>query len=265
MRSPITRYGGKYYMLNSLKPLVNTEHLTYVEVFGGAAHLFFAKEVSEIEVYNDLDRGLVNFFRVLRENGEELHKKLQLTPYSRSEFYYCMNNWRTESDSIEKARMYWVSIMQSFGGVGVSFGASIAVARRGMSQVVSKYLRYIDERIPEAIERLRSVQIEDLDFEECIKKYDRETTLFYLDPPYLPEKRTTGGYEEDMEYEDHVRLINLINNCKGKFLLSGYSNDLYDSKLINFKKLNIKEVKTRVDGSPKSSREKRFECVWLNY
>ena len=90
LRSPVRWYGGKGNMVKKLLKLI-PEHKIYVEVFGGGASLLFAKEPSPIEIYNDIDEGLVNFFRVLRdpEKFGKFYAKAVLTPYSRAEFYYC--------------------------------------------------------------------------------------------------------------------------------------------------------------------------------
>lgn len=266
MRSPITRYGGKYYTIKEILPHLCVEHQTFIEGCCGAAHVFFAKEPSPVEVLNDKDGGLQNFYSILRDRecADELRIKLELTPYSREEFYHCMNTWREEKDPVEKARKYWVYIMQSFGGIGVSWSSSTSVSRRGMSQAVSAYLRYIEERIPQAIERLQTVQIESLDIVECIKKYDRETTLFYLDPPYVTGERVAGGYEHDMTTRDHEQLVKTVNQSSGMFLISGFDNEIYDN-LNGFEKIVVKEIATRADGDPSSGREYRTEVIWKNF
>ena len=84
-KSPINWYGGKYYMAKDIIEIF-PKHKMYVEGFGGAAHVLFRKEKSELEVYNDLHSGLYLIFKLLRENNEEFIKRLSLTPYSREEF-----------------------------------------------------------------------------------------------------------------------------------------------------------------------------------
>lgn len=93
MKSPISWFGGKYYLAHKIIKLF-PPHSIYVEPFGGAAHVLFAKEPSPVEVYNDIDSGLVNFFRVLRDPKSfgELALLCSLTPYSREEYYYFRKN-----------------------------------------------------------------------------------------------------------------------------------------------------------------------------
>lgn len=87
------------HLLNFVPP-----HYIYVEPFGGAAWLLFAKPPSPVEVYNDIDSGLVNFYRVLRdpEKFKEFYRLVSLTPYSREEFYYCMSTWKECENDVEK-------------------------------------------------------------------------------------------------------------------------------------------------------------------
>lgn len=96
LKSPLKWYGGKTRMVNKLLPLI-PKHKAYVEVFAGSAAVFFAKGVSPLEVINDLDSGLVNFYRVLRdpEKLPRFSHLVQLTPYSREEFVFCRETWKT--------------------------------------------------------------------------------------------------------------------------------------------------------------------------
>jgi len=83
--------------------------------------------------------------------------------------------------------------------------------------------------IAQAHHRLARVYIERLDFRDLILRYDRPTTLFYLDPPYPGLNKT--GYEGGLMEEDHRELAALLQTVKGKWVLS-YSDcplvqDLY--------------------------------------
>ena len=115
LRSPIWYVGGKGMMVQKLLHYI-PPHRTYVEVFGGGASLLFAKEPSPVEVYNDIDSGVVNFFRVLRdkEKFKKFYEKVVLTPYSREEHYYCRNTWRDCADDIERAYRWFVMVRQGF-------------------------------------------------------------------------------------------------------------------------------------------------------
>lgn len=221
-KSPINWYGGKYYIAKDIIQLF-PEHKVYCEVFGGAAHVLFKKPLSPIEVYNDIDSGLVTFFRILRDEEKtmKLKEKLDLTPYSREEFYYCRDTWRDETDEIEKVRKWYVCVMQSFSGNLKEWSYSKSTSRRGISQTVSKWLTKIDENLPKAIERLRTVQIEHLDYKKCILKYDSKDTLFYLDPPYVEDTRKVPNvYCYEFSNTDHQELVKILLNIKGKAVLT---------------------------------------------
>ena len=267
IRSPITWYGGKFHMSQKIIEFF-PKHQTYVEVFGGAAHILFKKEKSAIEIYNDLDEGLVNFFEILRneEKAKKLISKLKLTPYSRKEHEKCLETWNKTENKIEKARRWYVSLMQSFSGqFAGSWAYSKSTSRRGMSSNVSKWLRYIDERILKSIERLRTIQIENLDFRKIISKYDNKDTLFYLDPPYVHNTRVdTNSYDNEMTNEDHRDLMKILENLEGKFVLSGYDNPIYNEANFNKKTIGEYSKRARVT-SEKNKRTKGEEIIWFNF
>ncbi len=228
LKSPLKRYGGKTPLLNKLLPLV-PEHQTYVEVFAGSAALFFAKDVSPVEVINDLDSGIVNFFRVLRDDNkwQELVRLISLTPYSREEFFRFRDTWKETSDDVHKAHRWFITMRMSYSAVGQSFSYSIREGRKGMAQLVSAYLSAID-RLPEIHERLQTVQVDHEDFRTVIKRYDTPNTFFYLDPPYVHSTRkTTKDYCHEMTDQDHGDLVELLLGLEGKFMLSGYANPIY--------------------------------------
>lgn len=229
MRSPIGWFGGKGKMIKKLLPLI-PEHHIYVEVFGGAASLLFAKKPSNVEVYNDIDQDLVHFFRVLRDE-EKFHqfaKKANLTLYSRAEYTFCHNTWQDAEDEVERAYRWWVVARQSFAGqFGSSWGYSVTESRCGMSKDVSGFLSAV-ELLPQAHNRIRRVQIECDDFRKVISTYDTPKTFFYLDPPYLPATRQAGGYQYEMDRNDHYELVELCLQAKGNILLSGYASEIYE-------------------------------------
>ena len=263
-KSPINWYGGKYYMAKDIIEIF-PKHKMYVEGFGGAGHVLFRKERSELEVYNDLHSGLYLFFKLLRENNEEFIRRLSLTPYSREEFENS-KRWMYEDDEIEKARKFYVRTMQSVASNG-GWCYAKSKSRRGMCQSVSRWLGNIEENLSGAIERLKEVQIENLDILDLIKKYDKEDTLFYLDPPYVPETRKQKkSYDCEMTREQHIELINTLINVKGKVILSGYDNDIYNKLLDNgWKKIILGEFSKRGQKTNNGELTKGKEFVWINY
>jgi len=278
LRSPIGYFGGKGNMVAKLLKLIPS-HRTYVEVFGGGASLLFAKQPSLAEVYNDLDSDLVNLFRIIRDPStfQEFQKLVSLTPYSREEFFYYRNILKDSENNLERAYKYFIINRQSFAGNGdKSWGYAITSSCRNMSVNVSDYLSSIT-RLPEIADRILRVQIEHDDFRKIIPRYDTPDTLFYLDPPYIPDTRKSGGYKHEMTVKDHEDLLKLIINIKGKVMLSGYNNELYKSYLdgrdgwhrIDYKTACYAVGKTRNSGLQGKGmallKQPRTESVWINY
>lgn len=266
MKSPINWYGGKYYMANDIIELF-PEHTMFVEGFGGAGHIIFKKKPSDMEVYNDLHSGLYLLFKLLRENNEELIKAIQLTPYSREEFMADnKGSWKYEANDIEKVRKFYVEVMQAVAGKG-GWCYTKSKSRRGMCQSVSRWLGNIDENMPDLIERLREIQIENLDIIELINKYDTEDTLFYLDPPYIHDTRSAKKmYDYEMSNEKHIELVNTLLHIKGKVILSGYEHEIYKPlENAGWQKVLLGNYAKRSQKSNEGELDKGQEFVWINY
>lgn len=263
-KSPINWYGGKYYMAKDIIELF-PQHNMYVEGFGGAGHVLFRKERSNLEVYNDLHNGLYLIFKLLRENNEYFIHRLSLTPYSRWEFEDS-KSWMYEEDEIERARKFYVRTMQSVASNG-GWCYAKSKSRRGMCQSVSRWLGNIEENLTGAIERLKEVQIENLDVIDLIRKYDKEDTLFYLDPPYITETRKQKkSYEHEMTDEQHIKLVETLIKVKGKVILSGYDHPIYDRLMDNgWKKVVLGDYSKRSQKSNNGELDAGKEFVWINY
>lgn len=273
LRAPINYFGGKQKMAGKLPPLF-PEHHTYVEVFGGAASLLFAKPTSPVEIYNDLDSDLVNFMRVLRDPKlfPEFYHRACLSPYSREEWLYCREHLNDDPNPAERARRFFVVARFSFSGrFGNAFGTCVTGSSRGMARPASAYQGVLGI-LPRLSERMISVLIENRDFRDIIRLYDTENTFFYLDPPYMPETRRSGAYKYEMTAEDHGLLVEMLRGIKGKAMLSGYPNELYDS--LGWKKQEwtvpcSAAGTTRASGlqgvGKVSKLQQRTECAWMNY
>lgn len=278
LRSPIWWYGGKGNMVAKLLKFI-PEHRIYVEPFGGGASLLLAKEPSLVEVYNDLDSGLVNFFRVLRDPDKfcKLYHLACLTPYSREEYNYCKDNWDKQDDEIVRAYQWFVAIRQSFNGsLNVAWSYTVTASFRGMAGHVSAWLSIL-EMLPVISDRLLTVQIDNKDAIEVIKTYDTPNTFFYLDPPYIHSTRAKGSrrvYNHEMTLEDHLKLLRTVLNSKGKFMISGYLNNHYHKMLKNWNR-QLFNTGCYAAGRTKNSgllgkdsvmkHQKRTEVIWYNY
>ncbi len=274
LRPPIPWFGGKQQMAGKLLPLF-PEHRTYVEPFGGAGSLLFAKTPTPVEVYNDLDSDLVNFMRVLRDRDgmfPDFYNRACLSPYSREEWLFCRDHLNDDTNPVERARRFFVLARFSFSGlVGSSFGIDVTASKGGMVQKASAYQGVIGI-LPKLSERMVSVLIENRDFRDIISLYDTEETLFYVDPPYLPETRKSGAYQHELTTDDHRDLIEILRHIKGKAMLSGYPSDLYDSLGWHKREWDVcckAAGRTRASGlqgvGKVSALQKRTECAWINY
>ena len=275
-KSPFPWFGGKAHMRNKLLPLI-PEHKIYVEPFGGAASLLLSKEPSSVEVYNDLDSGLVNFFRVLRDRRKfnRLQFLAYLTPYSREEFEWAAATWAECNNPVDRAHRWFTVARAAFGGrFGNSWGFTVTASCRGMAAAVSRYLGSVDG-LPSIHLRLMRVQIEHRDALFIINTYDTKETFFYLDPPYVPSTRRGGEYQHELTEDDHRKLVNRLLRVKGKVMLSGYRNPIY-AKLEKkgWKRIDWPVVcsaagstrLTRIQGpGSATAMQSRVESVWLNY
>jgi site-specific DNA-adenine methylase len=271
IRPPMKWFGGKgdkkTSWLVSLIPDAwkrrhpRNEWHTYVEPFGGMASVLLNKPPTDVEVYNDLDLRVWNLFGVLKNHGEEFRRRLTFTLYHEHEFN--RSPAESEGEGVAAAVELYVRYRQSFGGMGESFSYTKFRSRRGMSDVVSGWLSSIEENLPLVIARLQEVQYvfrKDAPF--VIEKYDSNRSFFYLDPPYVPGTRVAGGYDHELTEADHRHLLDVIRQCRGHVMLSGYSSSLYDTALASWHRVT-KQVKSNAAGG-KEKKEKE-EIVWMNY
>ena len=221
-RPALDYFGGKWSCAGKIISLF-PEHKTFVDVFCGAASITLRKPRSKNEIINDINGEIVNFFTVLRDRNLELRLALEKTPYGRDEYYAC----RTPSlEPIERARR---TVVKSWFGIGDSLdnksGFRVSLSQGGST--TGPWLTYVDYLHLYA-NRLRGVIIENLDWREVLERYDKTDTLFYLDPPYLPETRSKKhAYAFDWEPEQHEALLSALGSIKGVFFLSGYLGGSY--------------------------------------
>lgn len=233
MNRPALRYHGGKYAIREWVIGFFPEHLQYVEVFGGAASVLLSKRPARLEVYNDLDKEIVDFFKVLRDPAlaGELRTKLDLTPFSRVEF---KRAYEVTDELVEKARRL---VVRSFQGVGASgiqtehrSGWRVRTAKCKRNAYAEEWGGWILE-IESFTKRLRKVSIECMDWEKCLATYDSSDTLFYVDPPYPQHTRSASHrcvYRNELSMDDHCKLVWVLGRLEGMVVLSSYANPLYD-------------------------------------
>lgn len=252
MDSFIGWVGGKKALRNIIlaefPPVPTTK---YVEVFGGAGWVFFAKEKhpKQLEVYNDFDSDLVNLYRCIKHHREALEQELDFLFQSHEIFYDYKSQMQCRGlTDLQRAARYFYLIKESFGSKKDSFATS------------KKRINLTINRFKEVQDRLQGVLVENRDFEKLIHLYDSEDTLFYLDPPYHGTERY---YNVSFTDDDHYRLNALLKGVKGKFILS-YNDDTFVRDL--YSDFNIQTaVRNNTLGSHSNNAEKFAELIIKNY
>jgi DNA adenine methylase len=210
MVGPLPYIGGKNRLATKIISLL-PEHSAYVEPFAGGAQVLFHKPPSNVEVLNDLDFDIVNFFRVCQWHYEELVRYLRFCLVSRK-----LHELHVKSDpgtltDVKRAGRFFYLQKNSFGGL---------VLRQKFHYGVVQPSNYNLARIPAIIEqahqRLQRVQIESLPYEQVLERYDRPTTCFYLDPPYWRRKL----YRFNFSDANFINLDQRLRGLSGKFILS---------------------------------------------
>ena len=254
MKSLLNYAGGKSRLAGKIIDRF-PEHGCYCEVFSGAAWVFFRKEPSDVEVLNDRDEELVNLYRVVQTHFEEFVKQFKYFLVSRKIFDILNRQDPFTLTDIQRAVKYFYLIKMSFGGRSANphFGY-------GTTSKPRLNLLDLEERVLEMHWRLARVTIENIDWNDCLQRYDRPHTLFYLDPPYYGTK----DYRYNFEEADFSALANALTQIQGKFILS-----LGDHPLMRefFKAFNIEAVTTKYSsGRQGASRGKpRQELLIRNF
>lgn len=231
MKSFIGWIGGKSRLRKIIIPMIPSDSERYIEVCGGAGWVLFGKEKisKQMEVFNDADGNLINLYLQVKNNCKELCNEIDKIQSRELFVKYRENiaNCAALSD-IQRAAQYFYLIKCSFGSNRYSFATS------------TKNLYNTVEYMNDICERLRNVIIENKDFEELIKTYDRQKAVFYVDPPYMGTEKYYSG---QFTYDDHKRLNSVLSNVKGRFILSyndcEFVRELYkDYNIIEISRLN---------------------------
>ena len=251
MNSFLSWIGGKKLLRKEIVNRFPEKVDRYVEVFGGAAWVLFYKDKhANFEVYNDYNSELVNIFRCVKYHREELQRELSYFLNSREMFQDFMEQYKTRGlTDIQRAARYFMIIKTSYGSKCGTYGC--------VKKDTAKYINYLAD----IQNRLNSVVIENRDFEKIITAYDREGTLFYLDPPYYG---TENYYQEvDFTTADHERLKKALDNIKAKFVLS--YNDCPEIREL-YKDYKIEEIKRKNNLTSRyENAEKEFsELIIVN-
>lgn len=259
MKTPVTYYGGKQLMARHILPLIPV-HTLYCEPFCGGAAIFFTKPPSGVEVLNDTNRELINFYRVLQDDFSALEKEVQISLHSRDLFRKASviyNNPDMFSD-IKRAWALWLLSSQGFSGqLDSSWGYDVA-KNTTTKKIDNKRKAFtIDLAI-----RLQNVQLECADALYIIRSRDSVNSFFYIDPPYY---NSDMGHYDGYSLNDFEELLILLAQIKGKFLLSSYPSDCLAQhvKSNGWKQLTFD---SKVSVAAKSGNQKtKTEVLTMNF
>jgi DNA adenine methylase len=223
--------GGKKSLRDKIIIRFPLNYGRYIEVFGGAGWVLFHKTPEKFEVFNDANSNLVNLYRCVRKNSRKLIYKLMFMINARDDFR-CISEQRRRGlfsrfRDYDRAAKFYYLIQYSYGHKTDQY----------CCRPVSMWKKF--PLIERAAERLQTVAIENRDFEELIKLYDRPDSFFYCDPPYYD----TESFYKDVDFtrEDHIRLRNTLLECEGKFLVS-YNDCPEIRELWNISGIYIEEI-----------------------
>ena len=221
LNSPFKWVGGKSRLRKFIIPMI-PPHTCYVEPFAGAAWVLFGKPKSDVEVLNDIDQELITFFRVVREQPEELIASFEWELASRAEFKRLASLNPLALNDVQRAHRFYYLIMAGWGGEALYPRFQTSTQDGGHGNRLIGALKTLKNRLLPIHERLRTVLIENLDWHECMERYDSPSTVLYLDPPYLGNG---VNYKFNMRgEEDHRILADQLRVSKGLWILSAYDS-----------------------------------------
>lgn len=252
----IMKYPGSKWSI--AKWIINffPEHHSYMEPFFGSGAVLFSKSRSNIETVNDLDGNVVNLFEWIKKDPERMAHEIYFTPYARQVYEDAFAE--EPKDSFQRAVNFYTRLNMGHGfrtnGEKVGWKNDIQGRERAYA---SQDWCYLPEKIMQAAERLRGVQIECRPAAELIQRFNYKNVLIYSDPPYVISTRHGKQYRYEMDDQEQDYLLDVLMAHKGPVILSGYDNELYNSKLKDWYK---KETICYTQACTKKK-----EVLWMNF
>lgn len=259
IKTPISYYGGKQKLAKTILEKIPL-HKLYCEPFIGGAAVFFAKDPSEVEVINDTNRELINFYRVVQNDFIALEKLIRITLHSRDLHTEAsvIYNYPRMFNEIKRAWAVWVLSSQSFSAIlDGSWGYD-----KGSNTTTTKISNKRESFTEQLAIRLQNVQIECADALYIIRSRDSKDSFFYCDPPYY---NSDCGHYDGYSIDDFENLLKTLSKIEGKFLLSSYPSELL-LKYAKDNNWNVWSVEQSVSVNAKSGYLKRkVEVLTSNY
>ncbi len=253
----VMKYPGSKWSIANWIIQFFPEHHSYVEPFFGSGAVLFNKPMSNIETVNDLDDSVVNLFEWIKKDPEKLAHEIYYTPYARKVYEDAFAS--VPEDSLQKAVNFYIRLNMGHGfrTTGEKVGWKNDVQGREKAYA-SRDWRRLPEKIMQAAERLRGVQIECRPAVEVMQRFNYKNVLLYLDPPYMPGVRHGRQYRHEMyDEKSHRELLEAAREHKGPVLVSGYETELYNDMLAGWHREEM------VCYSQTCSRKQ--EVLWMNF
>jgi DNA adenine methylase len=258
MKPPFSYYGGKQTLAEDIVKVL-PEHTSYCEPFVGGAAVFWAKNKSIIEIINDTNKSLINFYRCLQNEYLELEKMVRITLHSRKAHYEAKIIYDNPDmfPPIKQAWAVWVLANQSFSSM---LDGSWGYDKNNKASTSIKIRNKRDAFSEDLAIRLQDVQIECADALYIIQSRDTVDTLFYIDPPYY---NSNCGHYDGYTEMDFEALLKMLQSIKGQFVLSSYPSELL-SKYTRLNEWNQISLEQQVSVN-KGKGKKKVEVVTTNY
>jgi len=262
-KTPVTYYGGKQRMLEHILPLI-PEHRLYAELFFGGGAVYFAKEPSAIEVINDRDDFVINFYRVLKLRFDELKAEVEASLSSRSIHRKANYIYRNPDlyCELKKAWALWYLACNSFSGKLSGGWKYDRVENKDAQVLVNRKVLFNDA----LVRRIEHTQIESEDAIKVLMSRDCRHAFFYIDPPYIDSDQ---GHYAGYTHQMFINLLEALAVVKGKFMLSCFPGDIimqYAAKygwiVKSFDKVNYSSRTTHESGVRKKGKT---ELLVMNY
>jgi len=218
-RPPFNIPGGKYYLASWILSYFpkNYEEMSYLEPYAGAASVLLNKERSFEESINDTDLGILQIFRALRDEPKDFIGRLKRTKYTENTFNRALSRVADPKDYMDHAIAEFVLRRMSWGGLKQTYAKP--------SETTETTWKGIIAELPRIAERVSDVHIFHRPAEEVIRSFDDENFLCYCDPPLMDEDCEDDDFV--MSVESHIDLANVLNQFRGKVLISGRLSKLY--------------------------------------
>jgi len=221
--SPIIRIGGKAFLADKLIELM-PKHRVYIDLFGGALHLLYAKDPdsSKIEIVNDKSGDVINLFTVIKDRPLDLRAKILEMPISR-QYFNQIRSLPVSSDKVERAARFFYLVRNSF------YGDPRTGWKASNINNTNKLVSRIADEMYWMSHRLQKVTLECMDYRYILRKYGNDEGAFiFCDSPYIIHGKKYGLYDIPFTVADNRELAKRLKELPAKIMVTHYPNKLFD-------------------------------------